>query len=102
MAISQENKQIIFTDFYDLYKKIDDQMLKKLLRSHIAKKCRVDGRTVDNWITNKSIPFYQSDRVTFCVDLIACHFGWSQYTITEKALFPQYALLLESNDFVSE
>ncbi len=92
----QDFREIDFTDFYDFYKKIDDPKIKRLLQSHMAKKCRVDSNTIKQWISRRSIPFYQSNRVTEAVSLISVHLNLNSYTLTEKVLFPNYSLLIES------
>lgn len=94
--MSQDFRKIDFTDFYDFYKKIEDAQIKRLLQSHISKKCRVDSKTVQLWIARKAIPFYQSNRVTEAVSLVAVHLNLNPFTLTEKVLFPNYSLLIES------
>lgn len=91
-----ELKYFEHENFYDFYKSITDPKIKKLLRSHIAKYCRVDGKTVRNWVSQKSVPFTQSNRVTEAVKLTAIHLDMDPHNITEKMLFPNFALEIET------
>jgi hypothetical protein len=93
--MNQQLTEYNFQNFYDLYKTIEDPAIKKLLQSHMSKLCRVDPKTIRQWISLKSIPFYQSNRVTNAVELIAVHIGMNPNIITEKMLFPNYALQIE-------
>jgi len=84
-----------YTNFYEFYENIEDAKIKKLLQKHIAQKCRVVGETVRNWISMKSIPFAQSNRVTDAVKQIAPLVEMDQHHITEKMLFPHFELEIE-------
>jgi len=85
-----------WNNFYEFYKEIEDNKIKKLLRKNMAYKCRVTGKTIRNWISLKTIPFTQSNRVTKAVNEIAPLLDINEFTITEKILFPIYALEIES------
>ena len=60
IVMSQDFRKIDFNDFYDFYKKLEDPQIKRLLQSHIAKKCRVDSKTVQLWIAKKSKDVYKN------------------------------------------
>jgi len=84
-----------YSNFYEFYDSIESAKVKKLLQKHISQKCRVVGETVRNWISMKTIPFSQSNRVTEAVKQIAPLLEMDSHHITEKMLFPHYALEIE-------
>lgn len=92
----QDLQDYNYTNFYELYRKIEDSKLKKLIQSLIKKKCRVSAETVRNWISLETIPIYQSNRVTKVVILISAHLNINGNDISETKLFPKYALDIES------
>ena len=81
--------------FYEFYESLKTED-KKHLRLKISRYCRKGEQQVKNWMSQKSIPFSEADRVTKAVIQFAPVVDLIPESITEKKLFPNYAHLVDS------
>lgn len=90
-----ELEHFLFEDFYEFFKSLNPKD-KTHLRLKIGKYCRMlSDQQVRNWISQKSIPFTQSNRVTKAVKQFAPLINMDSHHIEEKMLFPKYSMLIE-------